>query len=83
MNTEEKQGLYGELRRIIAEVGGIPADFSPQAHFYHELGIPSVKALHLLMTLEERYGVRIEDETFVEAVSLERLYALMVPLVSS
>jgi acyl carrier protein len=69
--------LTAELRQIVAENGGIAADFNPQAHFYNDLGIPSVKALHLLIALEERYGISINDQDFVDANSLENLQALM------
>ena len=69
--------LYGELRGIVAEVGAIPIDFNPDAHFYNDLGMPSVKALHLLLALEERYGVSIQDDDFVDATSLQTLHRLM------
>ena len=36
-----------------------------------------MKAMELLMTLEERYGVSVPDEEFVEAKSLERLAGMM------
>ncbi|MBV9158310.1 MAG: acyl carrier protein [Acidobacteriaceae bacterium] len=72
--------LNEELRSIVAGVGGISPDFDSKAHLYNDLGVPSVKALHLLLTLEERYGISIDDDEFVEATSLDSLRALIARL---
>jgi acyl carrier protein len=72
--------LYDQLRGIVAEVGQIPRDFNPAAHFYNDLGMASVKALHLLLALEDRYGVSIQDDEFVDATSLDALHRLMTRL---
>jgi acyl carrier protein len=74
--------LKEDLRSLVSEVGGIPPDFDANAHFYTSLGIPSVKALHLLMGLEDRFDIQIPDAEFVEATSLERLHALISRLIA-
>jgi acyl carrier protein len=74
--------LKNELRSLVAEVGGIASDFDASAHFYTSLGIPSVKALHLLMSLEERYDIQIPDADFVSATSLDSLYSLISRLIA-
>jgi acyl carrier protein len=66
-----------ELRRILVEVCGIAPDFDRTAHLYFALGVPSLKAMLLLMVLEERFGVQVPDEQFVEAVTLEKLTAMV------
>ena len=66
-----------ELRKIVAEVCGIAPDFDRMAHLYFTLGVPSGKAMLLLMVLEERFGVQVPDEQFVEAVTLEKLTAMV------
>jgi len=66
-----------ELRQIVAEVCGIDPDFDRSAHLYFALGVPSVKAMMLLMVLEERYEIQVPDDQFVEAVSLEKLTAMV------
>ena len=66
-----------ELRQIVSEVCGIAPEFDRAADLYFTLGVPSVKAMLLLMALEERFGIQIPDSQFVEAVSLEKLTALM------
>lgn len=79
-SVAQSDQLYEQLRGIVAEVGAIPPDFNPAAHFYNDLGMPSVKALHLLLALEERYGVSIQDHEFVNATSLDSLHDLMTRL---
>ena len=66
-----------ELRQIVSEVCGIASDFDRTADLYFTLGVPSMKAMLLLMALEERFGMQIPDSQFVEAVSLEKLTALL------
>jgi acyl carrier protein len=74
--------LKEELRLLVAQTGGVAADFDGRAHFYLELGVTSVKAMQLLMALEDRYGLRVPDEQFVEATSLESLTSLMGSLLA-
>ena len=66
-------GLKDELRAMVVQVGSLPGDFDENADLYTELGMPSIKALELLAQLEDRYGVSIPDDDFVEATSLDAL----------
>jgi acyl carrier protein len=66
-----------DLRLLLIELCQLPHDFDRRADLYFDLGVPSVKAMELLITLEERYGVHIPDEQFVEAVSLEKLASMI------
>jgi acyl carrier protein len=59
------------------EITFLPEDFDDKADLYSTLGVPSLKALEILMALEERYGISIPDEEFIQAVSLEHLIALI------
>jgi len=69
--------LKGELRQLLTELAGLPEGFDEKADFYSDLGMTSMKAMECLMALEERYGVRVPDEEFIEATSLERLAGMM------
>jgi acyl carrier protein len=59
----------------------LPADFDETADFYSDLGMPSMKAMELLMALEDRFGVTVPDEEFTEAVTLQHLTTMMKGLV--
>ena len=69
--------LKSELRQLLMEVASLPEGFDEKADLYGDLGMPSMKAMELLMALEERYGVSVPDEQFVEATTLERLAGMM------
>ena len=82
-NSNQSAGttqLEDELRQMVAEIGEIAPAFDPQANFYLDLGVPSMKAMQLLMQLEDRYGVQVPDDQFVEATSLKSLTAMMAQL---
>jgi len=66
-----------KLRTLVTEVGGLPPGFDSAANLYLDLGVPSMKAMQLLIELEERFGVSVPDEEFVDAVSLDALTALI------
>lgn len=69
--------LKRELRQLLTELASLPEGFDENADLYRDLGMTSMKAMDLLMALEEHYGVRVPDEEFIEATSLERLAGMM------
>ena len=69
--------LKGELRQLLVEVASLPEGFDEKADLYSVLGMASIKAMELLVVLEERYGVSVPDEEFIQATSLDRLTELM------
>jgi acyl carrier protein len=69
--------LKSELRQLLTELASLPEGFDETADLYGDLGMPSMKAMELLVALEERYGVSVPDEQFIEATSLERLAGMM------
>ena len=66
-----------ELRQLLIELASLPEGFDDQANLYSDLGMPSMKAMELLMVLEERYGVSVPDDEFIEATSLDRLAGML------
>ena len=69
--------LKSELRQILIDLAHLPPDFDENANLYNDLGVASIQAMELLMALEERYAIRVPDEEFIEAGSLESLTALI------
>jgi len=72
--------LKVELRQLLIELASLPEGFDDQANLYSDLGMPSMKAMELLMALEERYGVSVPDDEFIEATSLDRLAGMLTGL---
>jgi len=69
--------LKSDLRQLLTELASLPEGFDEKADLYGDLGMASMKAMELLMILEERYGVKVPDEEFIEATSLEGLVGMM------
>jgi acyl carrier protein len=69
--------LKSELRQLLIELASLPEGFDEKADIYSDLGMSSLKAMELLVTLEERYMVSVPDEQFIEATSLQRLAEMM------
>lgn len=62
--------LQTELEAILVEEFDIPADeLSPDATF-EALGLDSLDVVDLTLALEERTGVRLEDEELADVVTL-------------
>jgi acyl carrier protein len=69
--------LKSELRQMLTDLAALPQGFDENADLYRDLGMTSMKAMELLMALEERYEVSVPDEEFIEATSLGRLATMM------
>ncbi len=83
---ENLEPLEAEIKALIIESllleDVTPADIESEAPLFGEgLGLDSIDALELAMALEERYGVKIEDdpdknrELFASVHSLARFVA--------
>jgi acyl carrier protein len=66
------------ISEIIQQISGV-SSIEPDKDFY-EAGLTSVMALPLLMELEERFGVSIPDDKFVEARTPRALHHLITEL---
>jgi acyl carrier protein len=64
---QRSEGLEAELKKLIVEALVLediaPDEIETEAPLFVEgLGLDSIDALELAMALEERYGVKIEDD---------------------
>ncbi len=64
---QRSEGLEAELKKLIVEALVLediaPEEIETDAPLFVEgLGLDSIDALELAMALEERYGVKIEDD---------------------
>ncbi len=54
---------------VVAEVSGVEVEsLQPRTELVADLGIDSPKALHLLVELEDRLGIEVDDD---EVIGLE------------
>ncbi len=76
MNEEEREA---QVRKVIAEIAKLSEDANVErdADVYRDLGIKSINALDLLLTLEETFDITISDEDFGAARTVASLNALV------
>jgi acyl carrier protein len=79
----EATQIEEQIRDMICQMSGLPRDFDRDGHLYLDLGVASMHALQLLTEIEDRYGVQVPDDEFVEASSLAKIGGLVVRLVGS
>jgi acyl carrier protein len=65
------------IRAILQRVARLHGDFGTRKDIFRDLGVKSVLALNLLLTLEGEFGVAIADESFGEARTVEELVSLV------
>ena len=74
------EALKIELRQLLTKLASLPDGFDENADLYNDLGVASIQALELLLALEAHYGVRVPDEEFIEATSLQSLAVMIQKL---
>jgi|HubBroStandDraft_1064217.scaffolds.fasta_scaffold480915_2 acyl carrier protein len=75
MSAEE---LEKRIRSIVLKIAPQARyDFSASADLYRELGVKSVSALDLLLSIEDEFGISIDDEAYGEARSVDKLVRLV------
>lgn len=67
------EALKSDLRQLLMELAALSEGFDENADLYTELGVASMKAMELLMELEDRFQVSVPDEEFIQATSLQGL----------
>ena len=63
MAEDLPQNLEQDIIQTIANVTGRGIEeFRPEASFYDDLGIDSIKAIEIVVAIERQYKIRIRDE---------------------
>jgi acyl carrier protein len=65
------------IRAILQRVARVEGEYAAGADLFRELGVKSVAALELLLSMEEEFGLAIADAKFGEARSVSALVALV------
>ncbi len=66
-----------DVMSIIETCGKLAGPIPPDKDLYSDLGVESVNAISILLALESRLGMTIDDMRFVEARTLNRLVDLV------
>jgi acyl carrier protein len=74
MSSDTEQRVRVIVERVAKKA---QAGFSAEADIYRELGVESTAALDLLLSLEEEFGVQLDDGAFAQALTVQALCALI------
>jgi acyl carrier protein len=57
--------LRDELRALIAEIGELddPAAITDEADLFRDLGLDSMQALEIVLEMERRYDIKVNEES--------------------
>jgi acyl carrier protein len=75
--SHDVQELLEEVSDLVAASAKIQPPYTGSEHLYNELGLESVQALSLLLSLEERFDVRLDDQSFVKCTTVASLVDLI------
>jgi len=74
------ENVLVRVRAVVGRVGHLEGNFADDADIFRDLGVKSVAALDLLLSLEEEFSVAISDESFGDARSVSALARLIESL---
>ncbi|ALC06422.1 hypothetical protein CDES_10205 [Corynebacterium deserti GIMN1.010] len=59
---DENLSVFASLAQILQDIGGISKEtISPESRFLDDLAVSSLNFIELIVTVEDTFGVRIED----------------------
>jgi len=63
MAEDIPQNLEDEIKQLISDITGRSVEeLKPEANFWKDLGIDSIKAIEITVAIERKFKVRIRDE---------------------
>jgi acyl carrier protein len=69
------------IRTLVAQVGEVELDkVSDDTHFANDLGIDSLRALELMVALEDKFKIRVPEEQLGRFTSVASLAELVTEL---
>lgn len=74
----QTDALFIELRALLADVLDVDETLiDPDTHFINDLGVDSLMALEVMVSLERKYKVKLTEDDLKQMSSLQRVYELM------
>lgn len=63
--------LEQQLKQLIADVSGRQVEeIKPEANFWNDLGIDSIKAIEITVAIERRFKISIRDEQIPQIATI-------------
>jgi acyl carrier protein len=69
--------LVEDVASVVREVAKLNGNLEIDKDLYTELGVESVNAIGILLALEEKFGIAIDDSEFIQARTITKLADLV------
>jgi len=67
------ENLEQDIRQIIADASGRSIEeLKPEAHFFNDLGIDSIKAIEITVAIEKRYRISVRDDQIKQIFNIKQ-----------
>ncbi len=78
----KREDILEELKEVLLSAIDVePEDLTPDAHFFKDLGVDSIKAIEITVAIERHFKVSIRDEHIARITTLgQALDILMAAL---
>jgi acyl carrier protein len=68
-----KEQIEAELKNLLLKIIDIdPDELKPNAHFFKDLGVDSIKAIEMTVAIEKHFKLSIEEEKIKELTTLSK-----------
>lgn len=73
MSEDLSANLEQDMKELIAKISGHDMEeLKPDAHFWEDLGIDSIKAIEITVAIEKKYKIRIKDEQIPQITTIAK-----------
>lgn len=73
-----RDNLAGEIALMVKDIGKIDGEVPPDQDIYADLGVESVSSIEILLALEDKFGIAIDDTQFIKARTVHSLIDLVL-----
>ncbi len=70
MQDVELDEIENKVKEMISTATGIELEkIKPEVHLYRDLGVDSIKGIELVVALQQKFGLRVDDAKIQELVT--------------
>ncbi|MBI4845977.1 MAG: acyl carrier protein [Candidatus Omnitrophica bacterium] len=76
--SDVPKDLELQIKQLIAEITGrAMEELKPEANFWEDLGIDSIKAIEITVAIEKKYKIRVKDEQVPHINTIGKVVAVI------
>lgn len=76
-------GIEQEIIAIISDVSGFdPEEITPEANFFNDLEVDSIKAIEITVAIEKKFKISVRDEDVPNITTVRQAVELVNQLVA-